>query len=71
MNPFTYKGRQRRLPELVLRLNADLPLVQQGGPKLNTPELREDFHDCDAVGWRKHGVYEGAPCRGEPYARWT
>ena len=71
---FSLKGRRRRIPLLILALHARLPLVWQGGllptGQIDSDELREDFHDVEAVGWRLCGVYHFNPCSGEPYARW-
>lgn len=69
--PFSIKGRSRRIPRLVLLLHAGLPLVQEGGPRVNTDELREDWHDVDAISARLCGTWAFNPCAGEPYAIWN
>ena len=70
MNTAAQISSRRQEPIAVLRQKAAAPLVCEGGPRINSSELREDFFDADANGWRRAGVYPLAMCQGEPFASW-
>lgn len=45
--------RNAQAPLSVLMVNASMPLVVAGGPRVNTEELRCDFYDAEAAGWSR------------------